>query len=150
MKSSKDVINRIYKNNDIQRWRTMDFVLGYKINLSNNPNKECEICSFLCGIYPKNFNWSGWCDKCKCFLTPILQDPDDFDAQELEEMKAAWKGIKFEPKEPEGLIKILPKNFLTWYAQNVQEMLDTNVFPDFVRDNIELIKESFEYYRNNQ
>lgn len=134
-------------NVDIQRWQSLDFVVGYEIHLSNNPDHKCGVCCLLVGKYPKSFKWSGWHDKCKCFVVPILQDPEEFGKQELYELKAALKGSECKKKESENIIKILPKNFLIWYMQNVKEMLDTNNFPDFIIGNIDLIKESINHYR---
>jgi len=126
----------------------MDFVIGYEIHLSNSPDHDCEMCRMLIGKYPKDFIWNGWHDKCKCFVTSILQDPDESDEQELNELKAALEGRILPKNEPKGSIKVLPINFLTWYAKNIERMIETNEFPNFIRDNINLIKNSFNYYRN--
>lgn len=98
------------------------------------------------GKYPKSFIWSGWHDECKCFSTPILQDPDEFDKQELEELRAVIRGEEYKKKQSKDVIQILSKNFIYWYMVNVQKMLDDNVFPDFVINNIDLIKESVQVY----
>lgn len=136
-----------YINKQIRDWQAMDFVIGYEIHLSNNHDHDCEMCRMLAGKYPKRFIWHGWHDKCTCFVTSILQDPDEFDSQELDEMKKTLEGhipLKIEPNE---LIEVLPINFLTWYAKNINKMIEQDMFPDFVRNNIDLIKCSFDYYR---
>ena len=72
---------------------------------------------------------------------------NEFDSQELDEMKKTLEGhipLKIEPNE---LIEVLPINFLTWYAKNINKMIEQDMFPDFVRNNIDLIKCSFDYYR---
>jgi hypothetical protein len=51
--------NRSYRKADQVRFQQLDFVVGVKINLSNNPN-HCQLCITLAGSYPKNFVWSGW------------------------------------------------------------------------------------------
>lgn len=83
-----------YRNADIQRWQTMDFVLGYKINRSRNCDPDCEICKAGQGDFPKSFDWDGWHEGCKCYLTPIMVE-----AEEMDKVNQAFlKGQKYTPK----------------------------------------------------
>ena len=89
-----DKTNRQYRNADIERWRTMDFVLGYQINRSGNCDCNCEICKYGEGKYPKSFNWNGWHDGCKCHITSIM-----IDENEMAKVNQAFlKGQKYTPK----------------------------------------------------
>lgn len=135
--------------NDINRWLCLDFVLGYEIHLSSN-DCNCDTCKKLEGKYPKIFKWEGWSKNCTCYITPVLQDQDEFDKQELEELKSAINGSTFINKSNENSIKYLPLNFILWYLNNVESMLKSDKYPDFVIYNIDLIRESFEYYKKKQ
>ncbi len=145
-----DAINSQYRLNEIRRIKDLSFVLGYEIHLSNNCNKQCNICSDLSGIYPKDFIWTGWHDSCKCFITSILQEKEDFNEDELNELRAAFKGMEYKRTEPKGLIKVLPMNFIIWYFNNVKEMLAKEQYPDYVMNNIDLITYSIKYYKSLQ
>jgi hypothetical protein len=141
-----DSINRQFRLNDIKRWQSQEFVIGYEIRRSNNPDHHSEICGRLVGRYPKSFIWSGWHDGCKCYIIPILQDEKELSKVRVSKFRAALNGEDCHQTEPKDTIKVLPAKFLGWYKQRVQQMLDSNIFPDFVRDNIDLIKESADYY----
>ena len=39
--------------------------------------KTYDICDELVGIYPKDFQWSGFHVLCKCFRTTILKSTDE-------------------------------------------------------------------------
>jgi hypothetical protein len=42
----------------VRRWQSLDFVVGYEIRRSNNPDQMCEQCKQLAGKYPKSFIWA--------------------------------------------------------------------------------------------
>ena len=142
-----DSTNNAYRNVDIQRWQNMDFVIGYEIHLSNNPDKDCDICKRLAGKYPKSFNWCGWHDGCKCHVTPIFMDDDDFDNNELAELRSALYGKKHKKRTPKNAVKFLPKTFLDWWDENSKKIFDSGGYPYFYTDNILLILDSHTYYK---
>lgn len=123
---NNDLINREYRNSDIERWQEMDFVLGYKINRSRQCDYNCEICKMGAGEYPKSFIWNGWHDGCKCYLTPILKDEDEM----VKMTEAFLKGEKYEPKG--DIISTIPQRFKdyanthpeykdeSWYKNNIK------------------------------
>ena len=90
-----DVYNRRNRINDIRRWLLLDFVCGYKINVTQSKQMGCVQCNQLKGIYPKSFIWTGWHDECKCYLTPILMDTDENNTNELNELRAALRGEEY-------------------------------------------------------
>lgn len=73
-----DEINKSYRTADYERWQKMDWVVGIEVKRSKNPNHECEICRHLEGIYPKDFLFIGWHEKCKCVCVPLMLDGDEF------------------------------------------------------------------------
>jgi hypothetical protein len=58
IKTKADLINREYRDGDIRRWQSMDFIVGYEIHRSNNPSKDCDICSKLAGKQPLSNHWN--------------------------------------------------------------------------------------------
>lgn len=69
--------NMGYRVADSERWKTLDFVLGFEIKRSGNGG-PCSVCDSLKGKYPKGFIFSGWHSWCICFAVPILMGHDDF------------------------------------------------------------------------
>ncbi|MBR6251571.1 MAG: hypothetical protein IKR17_10330 [Bacteroidales bacterium] len=71
-------INMAYRTAEQNRWRKLDFVLGYEVKLSNQhghtygQHGACEICEALAGKYPKTFVFEGWHPNCMCYAVPIM------------------------------------------------------------------------------
>lgn len=68
---ARSEINMAYRAAENERWKQMDFVVGYEIKLSNNHNCKgvpkghfYDICDELAGKYPKDFMWTGWHPNC--------------------------------------------------------------------------------------
>jgi hypothetical protein len=66
--------NMAYLAADHERWKTLDFVKGIKISLSEqHPNyKYPEICEQLEGDYPAEFKFIGWHSQCYDKQTEVL------------------------------------------------------------------------------
>lgn len=136
-------INAQYRNADIARWQTMDFVIGYKINRSRNCDYCCEICAAGEGIYPKSFNWEGWHPGCLCYLTSV-----SLSADEMARINHTFlNGGDWEREQRRlGITKQItsyPENFKAWvwkHKDNLQEAIRQNGLIDFVTANPEAIK----------
>ena len=148
--NNSDSINRSYRMSDINRWQSMDFVVGYTIHRSNNPSKDCDLCSILAGDYPKSFNWSGWHDKCKCYATAILMDDETSKDQEVSDLKAALRGTERIVFKPKNAIEHIPQALIDWFLKNRASLNSTNTFPDFVTNNMNLLMSGFQHYYNNK
>lgn len=139
MRLARSEINMAYKQADQLRWQNLDFVVGFEVRLSNNhtlngkPFKD--ICDKLAGRYPKNFVFKGWHPQCRCLVIPILQDPDEFDKQELDELKAALKGSEYKKYSSRNLVKDVPDNFKEWVSENKDASKNWSSQPYFIRDN---------------
>lgn len=70
--------NMAYRKADHERWKKLDFVLGFEVKRSGNNKGGCAICDAMCGTYPKEFSFTGWHPFCICMATPILMDHDEF------------------------------------------------------------------------
>ena len=120
MRLTRTETNMAYRSADSERWKQMDFVLGYKVQLSGSHPAE-DICDQLQGDYPTTFKFVGWHPHCLCFATAILQSKEDF----------------FNNKTPKKITD-LPQNFKDWYNDNYEKILsaqENGKLPYFIKDN---------------
>lgn len=137
---ARSEINMAYRTAEQTRWNEMDFVRGYRIELSNNHSDRrkkhgeySDICDELQGDYPKDFKWTGWHPNCRCHAVPIMMSEEDF--------------IKWNNGEPvdKDFIKDVPDNFKRWAAENADKISasrDKGTLPYFVKDNTRYVKEA--------
>ena len=87
MRLARTETNMAYRTADQERWQQLDFVIGYRVVLSDN-HPEPDICNDLSakrgekgsrGVYPKDFVFKGWHPQCRCYVVPILADEKEFD-----------------------------------------------------------------------
>ena len=69
--------NMGYRMSDAERWKQLDFILGYEVKRSANAH-PCPICDSLKGKYPKDFIFPGWHPFCICYAVPVVMEHDDF------------------------------------------------------------------------
>ena len=119
-------INMAYRMAENERWRQMDFVVGYEIKLSNT-HPEHDICDMLAGKYPKNFVWTGWHPLDRCYKIPILKTEEEF-----------WEWDGSNSTESVNEVKDVPDSFKQWVGTNayrIEEAKKRGTLPYFVRDN---------------
>lgn len=139
MRLTRSEINMSYKVSDQLRWQQLDFVVGYEVKLSNNhtlngkPFKD--ICDRLVGRYPKNFKFTGWHPQCRCLVVPILQDRDEFNDDELADLKAALNGKEYQKFASRNTVADVPDNFKDWIKENEKQSQNWASQPYFIRDN---------------
>ena len=129
--------NIAYRTADHLRWQQTDFVVGIKIQLSNNHNCRgvpegafFDICDELKGDYPKDFKFTGWHPHCRCYATPILKTPEELAADNQRIMQGE------EPaEESENEVTDLPENFNAWLDRNEERIARAKSLPYFLRDN---------------
>ena len=130
--------NMAYHKADNERWRQLDFVLGYEVQVSGTNPNVCPICVELAGKYPKEFEFVGWHPHCRCHAVPIMEDIDSFQARQ--ELIANGK----QPPAPTGQVTELPKNFTDHLKDNsdrIQRASKAGTLPYFVRDNYKVGKD---------
>lgn len=119
--------NIAYRTADYDSIQTEDFVLGIRIELSNNHTTNgkplTDICDELKGVYPKDFKFTGWHPNCRCKVITINASMDDV----IDHIK---NGTPYK-----GYITDTPPNFKKWVAENQEKLQTTNSLPYFVRDN---------------
>lgn len=74
---ARSEINMAYRTAEQERWKRMDFILGYEIKLSK-AHKHEDICDCLAGKYPKDFKWTGWHPNDMCYAVPIIMSDEEF------------------------------------------------------------------------
>jgi hypothetical protein len=145
MRLTRSEINMAYRESERLRWANLDFVVGFEIRLSNNHTTTdpktgkkvpfVDICDTLAGRYPKSFVFKGWHPQCRCLMVPILQDPDEFDNQELDEMKAALKGTEYKKYASRNLVSEVPDKFKQWIKEHEEAAEGWSSIPYFIKDN---------------
>ena len=128
-------INMSYRMAEQERWRNLDFVLGYRIKLSKNHTCKgvinfYDICDELEGDYPKDFIWAGWHPSCRCYAIPILMSEDEFERYNRGE------------ETTEKPITEMPKQFDEWLMRNadrIEKAQKRGTLPYFLKDNKQLI-----------
>lgn len=129
--------NMAYHKADNERWRQLDFVLGYEVQVSGTNPNVCPLCMELAGKYPKEFEFVGWHPHCRCHAVPILESPEAFKARQ----QALLNGDRVPPV---GAIKEPPKNFTDHLANNTDRIATAQrngTLPYFVRDNYKVAKD---------
>lgn len=114
-------INTAYRTADYMRWKTMPFVLGIEIRITDTHRHVPDMCDELKGKYPKDFKFVGWHPWCRCYAIPILPSIEEF--------------ATFDDEHPRGEITDVPGNFKSWVARNFGRIRDTKSLPFFLQDN---------------
>ena len=129
--------NMAYHKADNERWRQLDFVLGYEVQVSGTNPNVCPICEELAGKYPKEFEFVGWHPHCRCHAVPIMEDIDSFQARQ----DALLRGERIPAT---GQVTEPPKNFTDHLANNSDRIARSSqrgTLPYFVRDNYKVGKD---------
>lgn len=137
MRLARTETNMAYRTADQERWRQLDFVIGYRIVLSDN-HPEPDICNDLSakrgekgsrGVYPKDFVFKGWHPQCRCYVVPILADEKEFD-------KIQEAILNDEPiPESKSVIREPNKYFQDWWMKNKKRVSEAQSLPYWVKDN---------------
>ena len=137
MRLARTETNMAYRTADQERWRQLDFVIGYRVVLSDN-HPEPDICNDLSarrgekgsrGVYPKDFVFKGWHPQCRCYVVPILADEKEFD-------KIQEAILNDEPiPESKGVIREPNKYFQDWRMKNKKRVSEAQSLPYWVKDN---------------
>ena len=137
MRLARTETNMAYRSADQERWRQLDFVIGYRVVLSDN-HPEPDICNDLSakrgekgsrGVYPKDFVFKGWHPQCRCYVVPILADEKEFD-------KIQEAILNDEPiPESKSAIREPNKYFQDWWKSNKSRVAEAQSLPYWVKDN---------------
>lgn len=124
---ARSEINMAYRSSENERWRKLDFVVGYEIKVSHKHTVP-DICDDLAGKYPKDFEWVGWHPNCTDYKIPILKTEDEF--------------FSIDDKPSVNEVKDVPDSFKKWCVDNKSKITRASkrgTLPYFVRDNRKLV-----------
>ena len=134
LRLTRTEINMAYRESDHLRWQQLDFVVGFEVMLSNN-HPVYDICDVVKGKYPKEFKFIGWHPQCRCKAIPILQDPKEFNTDELNELKSAINGTEYKPFQSANTVTDVPNGFKDWIKENAERSKGWKSQPYFIKDN---------------
>lgn len=128
--------NMAYRSADFEHRQTLDFVVGIKIQLSNNHTLNGEpfvdICDHLAGNYPKDFKFVGWHPLCRCFVTNIFKTKEESN----EDIARMLRGeAPIPPEQSKNYVGDTPDQFKAWCALNAGRVERAKSLPYFIRDN---------------
>ena len=136
MRLTRSEINMAYREADHLRWQQLEFVVGFEVHRSNHkPKCKCKLCERLVGKYPKWFKFKGWHPQCLCYATAILMDEEDFDNQELSDLKSALKGAEYKKLSAKNAVTDFPEEFKKWVEENAPKQAGWATTPYFIKDN---------------
>lgn len=136
MRLTRSEINMAYRESDHLRWQQLDFVVGFEVHRSNRePMYECKLCSKLVGKYPKWFKFKGFHPQCLCYAIAILMDEEDFDKNELSDLRGALKREEYNRLSAKNEVTELPEGFKSWVAENADRQRNWASTPYFIKDN---------------
>lgn len=133
---ARSEINMAYRTAENERWKQMDFVVGYEIKTSTSHFHRMpkgDICDDLAGKYPKDFAWTGWHPNCLCYKIPILKTEEEF---------WEWDGRSEVTTESVNEVKDVPDAFKQWIDTNsnrIDEASKHGTLPYFIKDNREKV-----------
>ena len=134
---ARSEINMAYRTAENERWKQMDFVVGYEIKQSSSHHSRMphgDICDTLAGKYPKDFTWTGWHPNDLCYKVPILKTEEEF---------WEWDGRSDVSTESINEVKDVPDEFKKWVLENhqkIEKAQKRNTLPYFLRDNKSIVQ----------
>ena len=137
-------VNMAYRESEFLRWQKLDFVVGFRVMLSNNhttTNSKGEkiplvdICDELWGDYPKTFKFTGWHPQCRCFVVPIMSDYDEYNQDRANRLKAIVRKAKYESLPSRRTITDVPAKFREYIDSIKERAKGWKSMPYYIRDN---------------
>lgn len=137
--------NIAYHTADYLRWQQLDFVVGIRVELSNNHTLNGrpfhDICDELSaprgsdnvhgkGCYPKDFKFTGWHPLCRCHAIAILKTDEEMAG----DIRLILDG-EGTTNDSVNRVHDLPKAFRDWTEQNEERARNGRSLPYFIRDN---------------
>lgn len=128
--------NMAYRSADFEHRQALDFVVGIKIQLSNNHTLNGEpfvdICDHLAGNYPKDFKFVGWHPLCRCFVTNIFKTEEESN----EDIARMLRGeAPIPPEQSKNYVGDTPDQFKAWCRLNAGRVERAKSLPYFIKDN---------------
>lgn len=146
MRLARTETNMAYRAADCERWKTMEFVRGFRVVLSKNHPCD-DICNELSaasendtsgrGEYPKGFMFKGWHPHCYCYCVPLLCTEDEL----FQLTDQILRGEDTSGFAPAGVVEQPNEHFMQWVSDNKSRINEAvrergwGSLPYFLQDN---------------
>ena len=137
-------VNMAYREAEYLRWQQLDFVVGFRVMLSNNHTTKdskgktvplTDICDELAGDYPKTFKFLGWHPQCRCVVVPIMSDYDEFNKDRANRLKAIVRGQSYKSLPSRRTVRDVPAAFRSHIEAIADRSKNWKAMPYYIRDN---------------
>ena len=137
-------VNMAYREAEYLRWQQLDFVVGFRVMLSNNHTTKdskgktvplTDICDELAGDYPKTFKFLGWHPQCRCVVVPIMSDYDEFNKDRANRLKAIVRGQTYKSLPSRRTVRDVPAAFRSHIEAIADRSKNWKAMPYYIRDN---------------
>lgn len=144
MRLARTEINMAYRESEYLRWQQLDFVVGFRVCLSNNhtcldskgkPQPFTDICDELAGDYPKTFKFVGWHPQCRCYVVPIMKDYDEYNEDRANRFKAIVRRQQYKSLPSRRTVRDVPANFRSYIDSIAERSAGWKSQPYYIRDN---------------
>lgn len=137
-------VNMAYREAEYLRWQQLDFVVGFRVMLSNNHTTTdskgkkvplTDICDELAGDYPKTFKFLGWHPQCRCLVVPIMSDYDEYNKDRANRLKAIVRGQTYKSLPSRRTVRDVPAAFRSHIEAIADRSKGWKSMPYYIRDN---------------
>ncbi len=137
-------VNMAYREAEYLRWQQLDFVVGFRVMLSNNHTTTdskgkkvplTDICDELAGDYPKTFKFLGWHPQCRCVVVPIMADYDEYNNDRANRLKAIVRGQTYKSLPSRRTVRDVPAAFRSHIETIADRAKGWKSMPYYIRDN---------------
>lgn len=137
-------VNMAYREAEYLRWQQLDFVVGFRVMLSNNHTTTdskgkkvplTDICDELAGDYPKTFKFLGWHPQCRCLVVPIMSDYDEYNKDRANRLKAIVRGQTYKSLPSRRTVRDVPAAFRSHIETIADRAKGWKSMPYYIRDN---------------
>lgn len=137
-------VNMAYREAEYLRWQQFDFVVGFRVMLSNNHTTTdskgkkvplTDICDELAGDYPKTFKFLGWHPQCRCVVVPIMSDYDEYNNDRANRLKAIVRGQTYKSLPSRRTVRDVPAAFRSHIETIADRAKGWKSMPYYIRDN---------------
>lgn len=137
-------VNMAYREAEYLRWQQLDFVVGFRVMLSNNHTTTdskgkkvplTDICDELAGDYPKTFKFLGWHPQCRCVVVPIMSDYDEYNKDRANRLKAIVRGTTYKSLPSRRTVRDVPAAFRSHIEAIADRSKGWKSMPYYIRDN---------------
>lgn len=137
-------VNMAYREAEYLRWQQLDFVVGFRVMLSNNHTTTdskgkkvplTDICDELAGDYPKTFKFLGWHPQCRCVVVPIMSDYDEYNNDRANRLKAIVRGKTYKSLPSRRTVRDVPAAFRSHIEAIAERAKGWKSMPYYICDN---------------